>query len=305
MKKILFTSVAIAMAAAAYGCSDSPANDLLGSGPSGDGSSGSSSPQGGSSSGTTATSGGLAPAGTSTTGTPPPPPPAGACLPPNVQALFAAKCTSCHSDPPINGSLSGLVTLADLLATSKEDPSKNEAQLSLARMQSASSPMPPSSVGNPPTAAEIATLQTWINANYTSASCVDGGGPPPPPATDVFTGAPAYVMQVGRGTHNAGKNCMGGCHNHGFTLAGTVTDGAGSGVGGVEVRLVDANKKKISVYSGSNGNFYSSSSWVAPATVGVRNASAKNVMVTSLAASNGGCNGCHATGGTQSKIHIP
>jgi hypothetical protein len=222
-----------------------------------------------------------------------------------VQALFAAKCTSCHSDPPVNGSLSGLVTLADLLATSKEDPSKNEAQLSLLRMQSASSPMPPSSVGNPPTAAEIATLQTWITANYTSASCVDGGAPPPPPATDAFTGAPAYVMKIAGGTHNAGRNCMGGCHNHGFTFAGTVTNASGSGVGGVEVRLVDAKGKAISVYSGSDGNFHSSTAWTAPAKVGVRSASAKNVMVTALTAANGGCNGCHASGGTQSKIHIP
>jgi hypothetical protein len=217
--------------------------------------------------------------------------------------MFAAKCTTCHSSPPINGSLSALVTLADLLATSKEDTTKNEAQLSLARMQNTASPMPPGSGGA--AAADIATLQTWITAGYTSASCVDGGAPPPPPPTDVFTGAPAFVSQTAGGTHNAGKNCMGGCHNHGFTFAGTVTNGAGAGVAGAEVRLVDANGKAISVYTGSNGNFHSSTSFVAPAKVGVRNAAAKAIMITGLTAAQGGCNGCHATGGTQTPIHLP
>ncbi len=98
---------------------------------------------------------------------------------------------------------------------------------------------------------------------------------------------------------------MGSCHDHGFTLAGTVTNGSGQPVVGAEVRLVDARNKAISMYTGSKGNFYTSASWTAPATVGVRNASAKNVMATALVASSGGCNGCHASGGTQAAIHLP
>jgi hypothetical protein len=265
----------------------------------------------GGTSGTT-TSGGTSGTTTSggTSGTPatdggkPPPAPAGAGLPCNISAILAAKCTSCHSNPPINGSLSGLVTIGDLLATAKEDNTKNEAQLSLARMQNAASPMPPASVGNPPTAADIAAFQAWIAGNY-QGSC-DAGAPPPPP-TDAFTGAGAFVSQSGgSGKHNAGKNCMGGCHNHGFTFAGTLTDGAGNAVPNAEVRLVDANNKAILVHSGNNGNFYSSSSWTPPAHVAARTAANKVVMISALTtAANGGCNGCHVTGGTASRIHVP
>jgi hypothetical protein len=224
-------------------------------------------------------------------------------MPCDVAAVLASKCVSCHSDPPINGSLAGLVTLADLMATSHEDATKNEAQLSLKRMQGTPTPMPPTSVNNPATAADIAAFQNWINGNY-QGSCADAG-PPPPPPVNVFTGAPAFTSIVATSTHNAGQNCMGGCHDHGFTFAGTLTDGNGNGVAGAEVRLVDANNVAISVHTGSNGNFHSSTSFTAPAHVGARDATNTAIMITALAASNGGCNGCHATGGTVAKIHLP
>ncbi len=232
-----------------------------------------------------------------------PPPPSGAGIPCDVAAMLAAKCTSCHADPPLNGSLSGLVTLADLLATSKEDPTKNVAQASLARMQSASAPMPPASVGSPASSADIQALQSWINGNYVG-SCADAGAAPPP-AGNVFTGAPAFVSQTAGSTHTAGLNCMGGCHNHGFTFAGTLTDGNGKGVAGAEVRLVDAKGVAISVHTGSNGNFHSSTSFTGPAHVGARNAATTVVMATALQPANGGCNGCHTTGGTTTPIHLP
>jgi len=269
-------------------------------GTSGATSGGTSGTSGTTSGGTSGTSG-----TTATDGAAPPAPPAGAGLPCNISAFLAAKCTSCHADPPVNGSLSGLVTIGDLLATAKEDATKNEAQLSLVRMQSATSPMPPASVANPATAAEITAFQAWVTGNY-QGSCGDAGAPPPP-ATDAFTGAGAFVLQSGgSGKHNAGKNCMGGCHNHGFTFAGTLYDAAGAAVSSAEVRLVDANGKAILVHSGTNGNFYSSTSWTPPAHVAARTATNKVVMVSALsAASNGGCNGCHATGGTVPKIHVP
>ncbi|MDB4936633.1 MAG: hypothetical protein JWP87_3605 [Labilithrix sp.] len=151
----------------------------------------------------------------------------------------------------------------------------------------------------------------------TSGTASDGGTAPAdaaasdsgasPPANDPFAGAAAFVSQSGgSGKHNAGKDCMNGCHNHGFTFAGTLYDAAGNAVPNAEVRLVDANGKAILVHSGNNGNFYSSASWKAPAKVGARTAANKVVMVTALTtAANGGCNGCHATGGTVAKIHVP
>ena len=234
---------------------------------------------------------------------PPPPPPPGAGIPCDVAAVLAAKCIACHSDPPVNGSLSGLVTLADLMATSKEDATKNEAQLSLKRMQGTPSPMPPTSFGHPATAADIAAFQNWINASY-QGSCADAG-PPPPPPVDVFTNAPAFVSTIAPDSHNAGQNCMSGCHDHGFTFAGTLTDGHGNSVVGAEVRLVDKNGAQISVHTDPSGNFRSSTPFTAPAHVGARDATNKAMMVTALTASNGGCNGCHANGGSVAPIHLP
>jgi hypothetical protein len=215
---------------------------------------------------------------------------------------LAAKCIGCHADPPINGSLSSLVTIGDLTAISKEDPTKNEAQLSLARMQSTASPMPPSGSGNAATAAEIQAFKTWIGGNY-RGSCADAGAPPAP--VNVFIGAPAFVPTTSGSSHNAGKDCMGGCHNHGFTFAGTLVDGAGKGIAGAEVRLVDAKGTAITVHTGPTGNFHSATPFAAPAHVGARNGTATVTMVTALQSSNGGCNGCHVTGGTTPPIHLP
>jgi hypothetical protein len=122
----------------------------------------------------------------------------------------------------------------------------------------------------------------------------------------VFAGQPAYALGTPvNGYHNPGQNCMGGCHNHGFTFAGTIYDGSGTAVSGAEVRLVDSTGNGISVYSGTNGNFYSSAAWTASATVGARNATNTQLMVESLSSSQGGCNGCHATGGATSQVHLP
>jgi hypothetical protein len=122
----------------------------------------------------------------------------------------------------------------------------------------------------------------------------------------VFAGQPAYALgtQVD-GHHNPGQNCMGACHNHGFTFAGTVVDGSGLPVSGAEVRLVDSAGQGISVYAGTNGNFYSLQAWSGTAMVGARNAANTQLMAQSLTSSQGGCNSCHATGGATTPIHLP
>jgi hypothetical protein len=256
----------------------------------------------------------------------------GSGVPCDVATMLAANCTSCHSDPPLASALAGLVTYADLMAISHEDPTKNEAQLSLARMQSASSPMPP---GAPPPAAEITTLQNWINAGYPKGACdagtsggsgtdggtnaggTDGGAPPPP--VSVWNGAPAFASQTGPSTHNAGKDCM-NCHGSGgsgpgFAFGGTVYDGSGAAVVGAEVRFVDSTGKATSVYSGPSGTFYlHGTGFSGPAHVGVRDATNTQEMFTALqsgaqspASSGGACSACHCsgTGCTQAPIHLP
>jgi len=251
--------------------------------------------------------------------------------------MLATNCNACHGDPPIPGALAGLVTYADLMAPSQEMPSENEAQLSLSRMKNSSLPMPP---GGTLPAADVATLQNWITAGYPAGSCgtapttgsapaghADAGpdatagatGPATPTTTSaVFANAPAFAAGTGvSGHHNAGQDCNQGCHNHGFTIAGTLYDSTGAAIGGAEVRLVDSTGQVISVYTAtgaSQGNFYSKKSFVGPADIGVRSATGTQTMITAIqstaqapASTGGACNACHCAGGgcTIAAIHLP
>ena len=268
-------------------------------------------------------------AGSSSAGgttSPTPSPVAASGVPCDVATILTASCTSCHADPPIAGSLAGLVTYSDLMATAHEDATKNEAQVSLARMQNASSPMPP---GGLLPAAAITTLKNWIDAGYPKgAACgaagggsgADAGATPAPAPASVFTGAPAFVAQTGPTTHNAGLDCM-GCHGGtvanapSFEFGGTLYDGSGNPVVGAEVRFVDGSGKAASVYTSSTGTFYESGTgFTGPANVGARNAAGAHDMITALqsgaqspASSGGACSACHCsgTGCTQGLIHLP
>jgi mono/diheme cytochrome c family protein len=99
-------------------------------------------------------------------------------LPCDVQAVLEDRCLACHSGtmaaaPP-------MLTYDDMIAKSKLDPTKTLAQLSLERMKSTTSPMPPPpAVG--PDATEIQTFQDWVTAGTPKgAVCTD----PPPAAVD-------------------------------------------------------------------------------------------------------------------------
>ena len=139
-------------------------------------------------------------------------PAAASGVPCDVATYFAAKCTSCHGNPPLPSALAGLVTYGDSKAIPKEDPTKNEAELSLARMKNAASPMPPGAL---PSAADVAILDNWIKAGYPMGSCMSADGgvapppPPPPPPASVFKDAPAFVAKNGQNAHNAREGLHG------------------------------------------------------------------------------------------------
>src|SRR4051794_34546729 len=61
-------------------------------------------------------------------------------LPCDVANLLQTRCDTCHSSTPIGGAPMPLVTLADLQKPSLSDSTQTNTQLSLARMQSSSSP---------------------------------------------------------------------------------------------------------------------------------------------------------------------
>lgn len=113
---------------------------------------------------------------------------------------------------------------------------------------------------------------------------------------------------LSNGHHNAGQDCMNGCHNHGFTLAGTLytTAAGGTPVKGGSITIVDANGQTFDVVSQLNGNFYTIKPVAFPVHVTASMCPDVKPMAGTIAAGSGGCNknGCHVAGG-QGRIHIP
>jgi hypothetical protein len=118
------------------------------------------------------------------------------------------------------------------------------------------------------------------------------------------------VTAVGSGHHNQGQDCMNSCHNHGFTLAGTLYNAAGtSPLSGATITVKDAAGHTIDLVSQGDGNFYTSSAVTFPATVVASECELSQTptpMVMALTSANRGCNqsGCHTSSG-QGRIHLP
>jgi len=116
------------------------------------------------------------------------------------------------------------------------------------------------------------------------------------------------VTLVGDGHHNAGQNCQNGCHNHGFTLSGTLyTSATGTTpVVGATITIKDAAGFTYEIVSQTNGNFYTSSGMTFPVTVIASMCPDVHAMAGPIAATNGGCNkaGCHVAG-AQGRVYLP
>lgn len=96
-------------------------------------------------------------------------------LPCQIQALLVNRCESCHGNPTAGGAPRSLMSYADLTAPDLANPSLTEAQVALTRMQSTTSPMPPSPAASA-SSSEIAAMQSWINSGYPAGTCGSGGG---------------------------------------------------------------------------------------------------------------------------------
>jgi hypothetical protein len=122
-----------------------------------------------------------------------------------------------------------------------------------------------------------------------------------------FTCANPVTSGNANGHHNAGMDCMDGCHNHGFTLAGTVFSAVNgsTAVVGATVHVVDANNHAIDIVTQNNGNFYTSTAVAFPATVLATSCpNLQRMAATVTGTSVVGCNktGCHTSG---NRIHLP
>lgn len=116
------------------------------------------------------------------------------------------------------------------------------------------------------------------------------------------------VSGVDTGYHNTGRSCFQSCHNHGFTLAGTVYRSAinNTGYKGATITIRDSASRTLDVVVQTNGNFYTSEPIAFPALV-MASACPDTTKMTAEVA-NGDCNsaGCHAQqGGPAGQIHLP
>jgi hypothetical protein len=114
---------------------------------------------------------------------------------------------------------------------------------------------------------------------------------------------------------NSGLNCMGaGCHTTGgtgplFTFGGTLytTSGGTTPAPGATVRVWSGGQA-VTAVTDDKGNFYNEGpalTWDTTTTTDASSCPSIMLMATKLTiASNGGCNGCHAPGGTQSSIGL-
>ncbi|MDB5216848.1 MAG: hypothetical protein JWO86_4775 [Myxococcaceae bacterium] len=154
-----------------------------------------------------------------------------------------------------------------------------------------------------------------------SAAAADGAPSttPPPPAANAFTGAGAFVSQLGPSTRKSSHDFPGNtpttspmgqaCKNcHGFFMGGTVfADAAGTiPAPGVEVRARDNAGNAVSAWTDQDGNFYvpSAGAVTMPAHIGVRNAATTKLMSSTISSGTCASSACHVAG-KQGAIHLP
>lgn len=94
-----------------------------------------------------------------------------------VVALLQSRCTSCHSNPPMNAAPMVLDSLDALRAPSLRDSAQTNAQRSIARLRDAVAPMPPPPE-RPGSSDEAALIETWVQGGMPpcTAPPADGGG---------------------------------------------------------------------------------------------------------------------------------
>jgi hypothetical protein len=142
----------------------------------------------------------------------------------------------------------------------------------------------------------------------------DGGAtePTPTPPTPGNNGSgcrSTVTTNIGDGHHNAGQDCMNACHNHGFTLAGTLFNGSAGASGGT-ITVTDNAGSSFDLVSQANGNFYTTQPVAFPVTVFASRCPSIHNMPGTVSATAGtsaaGCNqsGCHEPAAGAGPIHL-
>jgi mono/diheme cytochrome c family protein len=227
-----------------------------------------------------------------------------------VQALTS--CASCHGSPLSGGAPNRLLTYDDLAGPSRSDPAQSVAQLSVARMKNAKSPMPPSGVAP---ATDTAVLEKWIADGMPKGTCGGATGSAGYDTPSVCTSGTTYTR--GHSTKMRPGGACNGCHasDEGpiYGIAGTVYATAhepdncnGSSDPNVRVVITDANGQDITLSVNSAGNFVYPARVATPYTAKIVNGAKTRLMVGPQ--TDGDCNGCHTEQGTSKapgRIMIP
>jgi hypothetical protein len=116
-----------------------------------------------------------------------------ASLPCDVAAVLAARCSSCHAQPPRFGAPFSLLTWADTRASSSSGPTPIWSLMKNA-IEAGDMP-PPSSPTGPLTASERATLLGWLTAGAPSGSAACGAAPDAGADVSPATGPSALPCQ--------------------------------------------------------------------------------------------------------------
>ncbi|MEZ4222915.1 MAG: hypothetical protein R3B13_18375 [Polyangiaceae bacterium] len=226
-------------------------------------------------------------------------------LPCDVATVLSESCTPCHSDPPLSKVPMALISYADLTAPSTTHPGMTVAEVSLARMQDAKDPMPPTGVLP---AADIAAFQSWIAAGMPPGDCGPNGSGSVPQLPLVCSSDTHWTG----GNHESPLMRPGGtciqCHSasgEGPTLlvAGTVYPTARepddcNGISAIDVVVTDAQGKTVTLSTNAAGNFFyeaAPGALVPPYNAKVVSGGKERVMKQSVA--SGDCNTCHTQDG--------
>lgn len=226
--------------------------------------------------------------------------------------MLVQYCRGCHSDPPIAGAATSLMTYEDLLAPMPGDPTTTVGEDSLARMLDTVSPMPPGALLP---SAEVEPFASWVAAGMPAEVC-DTDGIVPDPETNPYD-TPAVCTSGSMWTDGdegspdmtPGRACI-ACHsNEGddgprFLFAGTVYPTAHEpddcfGVGGVQIEIVDANGGVHTVSARDSGNFYQPGEGTLALPLTARVIQGDNVLPMLTPFDTGDCNTCHTQEGKE------
>lgn len=237
-------------------------------------------------------------------------------VPCEVADVLAARCTSCHSDPPRSSAPVPLVTREDLLAPSAVDPAQSYAERAVVRMRAGTMP----ATGGAEADADV--IDAWLAAGAPSGGCGDGGGGGGGTAPDPFAEPSACVSgetwtsDEEGDEMNPGEACL-SCHREDdgpdLILGGTVypnghapddcygIDGRSGPYADVQVWITDARGTTHRLDVGRTGNFLleEADGFAMPYTAKVVDLSVDPPAERAMgeAQEHGDCNLCHTEDG--------